>query len=105
VSLFPYLSLCVIFSAIVASMASGGGKLDKVLPASLIVIEVLLLLVAKGFLDIPSFSDTEARQGGCAIVAILAFSEFMRRQDKAFPLLAFFAGLTQLLVVLDIVSA
>lgn len=104
-SLFAYLSLCIVFSALVSSMAAGGGKLDKILPASLIAIEVLLLLVGNGFLDVPALSDAEARRAGCAIVAIVAFSEFIRRQDKAFPLLAFFAGLTQLLVVLDIVSA
>ncbi len=103
--LFPYFGICVIFSALVAAMAGTGNKLDKILPASLIAIEILLLLVAKGALDVPSMSDSDARRYGCSIVTIAAFSEFIRREDKAFPLLAFFAALTQLLVVLNIIQA
>lgn len=104
-TLFPYLSICVIFSALVIAMAGSGGKFDKVMPGVLIAVEVLLLLVSKGVLDIPSFSDSESRQYGAAIATIGSFWAFMRTDDKAFPLLAFFASLTQLLAALGVVTA
>lgn len=105
-ALFPYLCICVIFSALVIAMAGkGGGKFDKILPGVLIAVEVLLLLVSKGVLDIPSFSDEECRQYGSAIATIGSFGAFMRSEDKAFPLLAFFASLTQLLAALGVVTA
>jgi hypothetical protein len=105
VSLFFYLGLCVIFSSLVTAMAGGGGGLDRALPAIAIVIEVLLMLLVKGLLDVPGLSDTDARNVGCILVACVTFSEFFRRNEKGFPLLAFFAGLTQLLFVFDVVNA
>ncbi len=105
-SLASYLGISVIFSALVSAMGGqGGAKLDKILPGILIAIEVVLLLVAKGVFDVPSLTDADARRYGSAVIAIVAFSEFIRRDDKSFPLLAFFAGLTQLLVTLDVVAS
>jgi hypothetical protein len=103
--LHPYLAFCVVFSALAMVVAGGGGgRLDKALPAALIAIEVSLLLVARDLLNVPGLSDGEAGRYGAVVATLIAITEFLRREDRTFPLLAFFAALTQCLVALGVIT-
>lgn len=104
-TLFPFLCFSVIFCALVmvASGGAGGGK-NKIVPALLIAAEVYLLLLYEGILGSPFGDEDTLRTILCSVVAIAALVDFMRLSDKAFPLLAVWTTLVQLLAALDVLG-
>lgn len=105
-TLHPFLCLSVLFCALVmvVSNRGGGSTADKLVPGALLALELFLLLLWKDIVHAPFLSDRDARVAGSSLVALLAAVEFMRKEDKAFPLLAFYAALVQLLVALSVIT-
>lgn len=103
-NLFPFLSFSVVFCALVMVVNSQGSRTNKIAPTVLIAAEVYLLLLVEGIFDAPFGYESTFRTVGCAIVAVAALVDFLRLQEKAFPLLAVYAGLVQLLVSLGVVE-
>lgn len=102
--LFPFLSFSVIFCALVMVVNSQGARSNKVVPVILIVAQVYILLLVEGIVGVPFGSTSAWRTALCTVVAIAALVDFLRLQEKSFPLLAVYAGIVQLLVSLDVID-
>lgn len=102
--LFPFLCLSVIFSALVLIVVGPGGRDERIVAIVLILGEVLLLLQSHGIVDLPFGSTADTRSATCAIITVAAFVQLMRSAEKAFPILAVFAALQQLLVSLKVIG-
>lgn len=103
-TLFPFLCITVLFCALVLVVQGRDARGGRIVPAILIVAEVLLLLHHDGTLDLPMGTDDDFRNGASGLVAVAATVDLMREADKPFRLLAVFAALQQFLVSLGVIG-
>lgn len=102
--LFAFLCLSVLFSALVMVVTGRGGSREKIVPALLIAIELWLLLQTQGVVDEPVGSESSFRAALSSLAALAALVDFFRAENKAFPLLAVYASLLQVLASLDVIE-
>jgi len=100
VELFPFLTFTVIFCCLVVLVAPQGDRASRVIPVTLIVLEVL----DRGVADAPVSSRDRVRSVLSFVVALGAMVQFLRPGDRALTLLAFFASLQQFLVAVGVIE-